>query len=89
MSFDTFAGLGLLKTIQISSGYLLSTINKREEKTLEDFMVNRFGKPLYKTFFKNYTKKVWGRNPSEISADWGNQRIKGLSLSKALKKPVT
>ena len=56
----------------------------RPEKTLEDFLINRFGRHLYKTFFKSYTEKVWGVPCDQISAEWGAQRIKGLSLRKAL-----
>ena len=54
---------------------------QREEKSLEDFIINRFGKQLYLTFFKSYTEKVWGVPCNEISAEWGAQRIKGLSLN--------
>jgi protoporphyrinogen oxidase len=61
---------------------------KREEKTLEDFMINRFGKELYLTFFKDYTYKVWGKGPSEIPADWGAQRIKGVSIKKVLASAI-
>ena len=46
--------------------------------------MNRFGERLYRTFFKDYTEKVWGVPCTEISAAWGAQRIKGLSVSKAL-----
>ena len=56
----------------------------RPEKTLEDFLINRFGRHLYRTFFKSYTEKVWGVPCDQISAEWGAQRIKGLSLRKAL-----
>jgi protoporphyrinogen oxidase len=56
----------------------------RPEKTLEDFLINRFGRKLYLTFFKSYTEKVWGVPCNQISAEWGAQRIKGLSLKKAL-----
>jgi protoporphyrinogen oxidase len=48
-------------------------------------MVNRFGYELYQMFFEDYTEKVWGRHPSQISADWGKQRIKGLSIREILK----
>ena len=54
------------------------------EATLEDFFVNRFGRRLYLRFFKTYTEKVWGRPCTEISAAWGAQRVKGLSISRAL-----
>ena len=65
-------------------GYLGSCLHKRKEKSLADFYVNRFGAPLYRMFFEDYTEKVWGRNPSQISPDWGAQRVKGLSLWKAV-----
>lgn len=88
---QTIANLGLAKTMAAGLTYVKSQLFKRKEVTLEDFMINRFGTALYKMFFKDYTAKVWGRDPSEISAEWGAQRIKGLSLTKAvlymLKKP--
>ncbi len=55
------------------------------EKSLEDFLINRFGRELYLTFFKSYTEKVWGVPCDQISAEWGAQRIKGLSLTTAVK----
>ena len=56
----------------------------RPEATLEDFFINRFGRRLYLRFFKTYTEKVWGRSCREISAAWGAQRVKGLSISRAI-----
>src|SRR4051794_3601512 len=53
-------------------------------KTLEQFFINRFGQELYRTFFKSYTEKVWGVPCGQISAEWGAQRIKGLSIWKTL-----
>ena len=91
MKAQTFLNMGFAKTFVAGVTYVKSQVFKRKEETLEDFMVNRFGTALYRMFFKDYTSKVWGKDPSEISADWGAQRIKGLSLTKAvlfmLKKP--
>ncbi len=56
----------------------------KPEATLEDFFINRFGRRLYLRFFKTYTEKVWGRSCREISAAWGAQRVKGLSISRAV-----
>ncbi len=56
----------------------------RPEQTLEDFFINRFGRRLYRRFFKTYTEKVWGRSCDRISAAWGAQRVKGLSISRAI-----
>ena len=81
----TFANMGLLKTLRAGFGYLGSCLHKREETNLENFYINRFGKPLYSMFFEDYTEKLWGVHPSQLSADWGSQRVKGLSISKAVK----
>jgi len=85
LSVDTLRRLGLLRAIRILSSYITSRFTQRKpEKTLEDFLVNRFGTELYLTFFKSYTEKVWGVPCNQISATWGAQRIKGLSLKKAV-----
>jgi protoporphyrinogen oxidase len=77
----TFRNMGLVRTVRCGVSYLRSALlPQREERSLEDFIVNRFGKQLYLTFFKSYTEKVWGVPCHEISAEWGAQRIKGLSL---------
>jgi protoporphyrinogen oxidase len=77
----TFRNLGLVRTFRCGVSYLRSALlPQRQERTLEDFIINRFGKQLYLTFFKSYTEKVWGVPCNEISAEWGAQRIKGLSL---------
>lgn len=57
---------------------------RKPEKSLEDFLINRFGTRLFKQFFKEYTEKVWGVPCSQISADWGAQRIKSLSIAKTI-----
>lgn len=85
MTAATFRNLGLLRTVRCGISYLRSALlPQREEHTLEDFIVNRFGRQLYYTFFKSYTEKVWGVPCHSISAEWGAQRIKGLSLKSLL-----
>ena len=84
MNVRTVLNLGLIKTIVAGFSYIKSCFFKREERNLEDFMINRFGKVLYEMFFEFYTHKVWGRHPQNISKEWGEQRIKGLSLIKAI-----
>jgi protoporphyrinogen oxidase len=77
----TFRNMGLVRTVRCGISYMRSALlPRREEHTLEDFIINRFGRQLYLTFFKSYTEKVWGVPCREISAEWGAQRIKGLSL---------
>ena len=85
LNWNTVANLGPAYMAEIGASYLRSRIAPRTpEVTLEDFLHNRFGDRLYRTFFKDYTEKVWGVPCSEISAEWGAQRIKGLSISRAL-----
>lgn len=85
LNFQTLKKLGLKKSLKIISSYLKTCFLKiKPEKNLEDFYINRFGEELYKTFFKNYTKKVWGVDCKNIPKNWGQQRIKGVSISKVL-----
>lgn len=81
---ETFKNMGFANTMRAGFGYLGSCIVKKKEDSLENFYINRFGRPLYEMFFEDYTTKLWGRSPAQISADWGAQRVKGLSLSKAV-----
>jgi protoporphyrinogen oxidase len=86
LSPKMLGNLGIMRVIKIGSSFSWAQIFPRKlEKTLEDFLVNRFGYQLYLTFFKDYTEKVWGVPCQEISAEWGAQRIKGLSVGSALK----
>jgi protoporphyrinogen oxidase len=81
----TLKNLGFLEALQIGLSYGKAQFGGRSpEITLEDFLVNRFGNRLYRTFFKDYTEKVWGVPCEKISAEWGAQRIKGLSVAKAI-----
>jgi protoporphyrinogen oxidase len=80
----TFRNMGLTRTLKAGFGYLGASLRRREEASLEDFYINRFGKPLYGMFFEDYTQKVWGVHPTQIAPDWGAQRVKGLSLWKAV-----
>ncbi len=84
LKLQTFLNMGLWRTWKAGWSYLHATFFKREEKSLEDFYVNRFGKVLYAMFFEDYTEKLWGVHPSKISPEWGAQRVKGLSLMKAI-----
>ncbi len=77
--------LGLGRSAQFGLSYAAAMARPiSPEKSLEDFFINRFGSRLYRQFFKEYTEKVWGVPCNQISADWGAQRIKSLSVGKAL-----
>ncbi|UCH98637.1 MAG: NAD(P)/FAD-dependent oxidoreductase [Candidatus Aminicenantes bacterium] len=85
LEMQTLKNLGLTRIIKIGLSYITARIFKiKHEKTLEDFFINRFGKELYLIFFKDYTEKVWGVPCSRIKPEWGSQRIKGLSVTKAV-----
>ncbi len=85
LSPRTLKNLGLLRTARIGASYAHARLTPRTpEVTLEDFLINRFGEQLYRTFFQSYTEKVWGVPCHEISAEWGAQRIKGLSVTRAV-----
>ena len=79
-----FLNMGLWRTWKAGWSYLRAACLKRPEKSLEDFYINRFGRVLYEMFFEDYTEKLWGVHPSRISPEWGAQRVKGLSLIKAV-----
>lgn len=82
---ETLKNMGFVTTIKAGSSYLYSCIFKKPETNLENFYINRFGRVLYSMFFEGYTEKLWGRHPKEISADWGAQRVKGLSVTAIIK----
>jgi protoporphyrinogen oxidase len=86
----TLKHLGISRTLRIGISYLKSRlIQIKPEKSLQDFLINRFGRELYQTFFKSYTEKVWGTPCSDISPEWGAQRIRGLSLTTAVRHFLT
>lgn len=80
LKLSTFTNMGLLNTIQSGVGFIMSKLHKLPETSLENFYINRFGRHLYSMFFEGYTEKVWGVHPSRLGADWGSQRVKGLSV---------
>ncbi len=85
LNANTLINMGIVETLRIGLSYGRAQLLRRSpEISLEDFLVNRFGDRLYRTFFKDYTEKVWGVPCAEISAEWGAQRIKGLSIKKAI-----
>jgi len=81
----TISNLGLNRIFKIGCAYLrVKMFPLKEINSLEDFFISRFGQELYDTFFKDYTKKIWGIPCNQIAADWGAQRIKELSVSRTL-----
>ncbi|MDH4231371.1 MAG: FAD-dependent oxidoreductase [Nitrospirota bacterium] len=87
--FNAMFGLGILTTFKIMGDYgtekLRRLLRENECVSLEDWVVNNFGRTMFNIYFKQYSEKVWGIDCKRISAEWVAQRIKGLSLAKALK----
>ncbi len=85
LSIDTIRKLGMWKMFKIGLSYIKAAIFPyKSPKNLEEFYVNQFGRELYNTFFRDYTEKLWGVKCKDISAEWGAQRVKGLSLRKTV-----
>lgn len=85
LNWKTISNLGMIRILKIGWGYFVIKIFPVNRiNSLEDFFINRFGKELYETFFKDYTQKIWGVSCRDIAADWGAQRIKELSISRTL-----
>lgn len=82
LSADTVRKLGVRRVAELCWSYLRTCARKGEIKSLEDFYISRFGEKLYRLFFHDYTRKVWGREPALISPDWGPQRIQGVTLAR-------
>ncbi len=85
LKWDTIKNMGFATTMEAGFSYMGATVAKLPEDSLENFYINRFGRKLYSMFFEGYTEKLWGRHPRDISADWGAQRVKGLSIMGVLK----
>lgn len=85
MNLNTIFNMGLWTTFEAGISYFCATLKKLPEHSLENFYINRFGRKLYAMFFEGYTEKLWGRHPREISASWGAQRVKGLSIVAVIK----
>lgn len=89
LNLNTVLNLGFVRIIKIIASYIKIRIFPiRYERSLEDFFINRFSKALYLFFFKDYTQKVWGVPCNKIRPEWGIQRIKGLSITKAVIQAV-
>jgi protoporphyrinogen oxidase len=82
---NALKNLGLVSSFAILCSYVWSRLRPiRPEVSFEDWVINRFGRRLYRTFFETYTEKVWGIPCRTIRAEWAAQRIKGLSLVTAV-----
>ena len=85
LNLQTLRNLGAVRVFKIGVSYLWNALfPPRKIENLEQFFISRFGVELYRTFFRSYTEKVWGVPCNKISAEWGAQRVKGLSITKTI-----
>ncbi|WP_455220124.1 FAD-dependent oxidoreductase [Kaarinaea lacus] len=88
--FDAFRKVGYKQSLIFLYDYLVQKYkaDNSTPRSLEEWVVQRFGKSLYEVFFKGYSEKVWGMDCTNIDADWIAQRIQNLSLAKAVKSAI-
>lgn len=84
LDLETLRSLGVARALKVIASYLRAKFHRENASDLETFYVNRFGGELYKTFFRDYTSKLWGLPASAISSDWGSQRVRKVSLGALL-----
>ncbi len=86
---NVLRGLGLVTSVRVLASYAVAKMRPiRPEVSFADWVTNRFGRRLYRTFFATYTEKVWGMPPENIGAQWAAQRIKGLSMRSAIQHMI-
>ncbi|HEX3424608.1 MAG TPA: NAD(P)/FAD-dependent oxidoreductase, partial [Acidimicrobiales bacterium] len=82
---NALTNLGPVEAVLCVGSYVWARIRPPKDQTnLEGWVAARFGYRLYRIFFKTYTEKVWGVPASSLPSDWAAQRIKNLSLAKAV-----
>jgi protoporphyrinogen oxidase len=84
-AFNALSTMGPVEAVRIFLSYIKWQFwPHKAEDNLEQWVINRFGGRLYHYFFRTYTEKVWGIPGTQITSDWAAQRIKNLSLGKAI-----
>ena len=87
---NALKNLGIIEAVRCVLSYVWAQIHPpKDQSNYEDWLVARFGWRLYRRFFNTYTEKVWGVAVRDMPADWAAQRVKGLSLGKAIINSLT
>jgi protoporphyrinogen oxidase/putative flippase GtrA len=88
-AFEALFSLGFIESARIVLSYIQAQLfPSRSPQNFAEWVSGRFGKRLFEIFFEGYTQKLWGIPCTDISADWAAQRIKGLSLLKAVRNAL-
>ncbi len=92
-AMDALQNLGVVEAARCVISYLMAaiklTVKGDQEQTFESWVTYRFGRRLYKIFFKTYSEKLWGISCKELDAEFASQRIKKLSLFAAVWNAIT
>ncbi len=87
---DALRKLGLFEACLCLLSYLGSKFRKTGELLdFESWVISRFGKRLYRIFFKTYSEKLWGIKCTDLDSDFASQRIKKFSMWEAIKSIVS
>ena len=89
LKWDLLVRIGVRESIHVLLSYFAARFKKREEKSLKDLYINRFGKRLFEIFFSDYTKKVVGRTADQISPEWGRRRVGSVSINRVISNYIT
>jgi protoporphyrinogen oxidase len=83
---DVFRGLGIAESARCAGSYVRwrRRMRDHEPQNFREWVVSRFGKRIYQTFFESYTEKVWGIPGEEIQSEWAAQRIQNFTFVQAL-----
>ncbi|MDH5445663.1 MAG: FAD-dependent oxidoreductase [Gammaproteobacteria bacterium] len=88
--FNALMGFGPWTSTRILFDYAREQLKSRYGRqatpvSLQDWVIQNFGRRMFDIYFKDYSEKVWGIDCTRIDMRWVEQRIQGLSLGKAIK----
>ncbi|MCB1302762.1 MAG: FAD-dependent oxidoreductase [Leptospiraceae bacterium] len=88
-AFNALFNLGIFQAVLCVLSYARQRISPSpEDGSFENWVTRRFGKRLFRIFFKTYTEKLWGIPCETLDSDFAAQRIKKLSLYEAIKNAL-
>ncbi|MBI5628761.1 MAG: FAD-dependent oxidoreductase, partial [Candidatus Rokubacteria bacterium] len=89
---NAVCGMGARAALRILFDYAIERARRRVRApriiSLEDWVVSRFGRAMFRLFFQGYSEKIWGIDCHRICMEWVEQRIQGLSLGGAVRRAL-
>lgn len=88
---DIFLGLGLWTGFKCGIGYMWAIVKnlvvKSRSSSYEEWVINRFGKPIYNLVLGPYASKIWGP-PQSLSYELAETRIAAPNLLEMIKQMI-